>query len=52
MDRVPLPITLEDEHTRTFMIRWIIFNDDRIHNSSENILDENVIVRQLVVTVV
>ncbi|OLE31343.1 MAG: hypothetical protein AUI36_29720 [Cyanobacteria bacterium 13_1_40CM_2_61_4] len=52
MDRLTLSISLEYEHTGAFVIRWVIFNDYSINNSSHDIVDENVIVCQLVITMV
>jgi len=43
---------LDNHDTRACVIRWIIFYDCGINGSSHDIVDENVIIRQLVVAMI
>jgi hypothetical protein len=52
MDRLIVSIPLKDEHTGTFVIGRIILYDYRAGQSSQDVVDEQVIVCQLVVSMI
>jgi hypothetical protein len=52
MDRLIVSIPLKDKHTGTFVVGRVILHDDRVGQSSQDVVDEQVIVCQLVVPMI
>jgi hypothetical protein len=49
MDGLIVSVPLKDKHTGTFVVSRVIFHDDRGGESSQDLVDEKVIVCQLVI---
>jgi hypothetical protein len=52
MDGLILSIPLKDKHTGTFVVGWVILDDNRGGESGQDVFDEKVIVCQLVVPMI
>jgi hypothetical protein len=52
MDGLIVSVPLKDKHTGTFVVGRVIFHDDRGGESSQDLVDEKVIVCQLVVPMI
>ncbi len=52
MDRFPLSIFLQNKNARSFRIIRIVFDDDSVLNSFYNILNENMVFRKFIVSMI
>ena len=52
MDRLIVSIPLKDKHTGTFVVSWVILDDDSGGESGQDIVDKKVILYQLVVPMI
>jgi hypothetical protein len=46
MDRLTLPIVLQHQYARPFMVRWVIFNYDGFIDARHNVIYEEIILGQ------
>jgi len=48
VDRLPLPIVLQDKYAWSFVVRWIIFDHHSLVDTRYNIINENIVFCQFV----